>query len=132
MVRYSKGVIEVGAAVAVEEGAGAVRGRLPLGLADHEGGAGELGDRRSVFEMHAGHHHDRDLARLEVALAQLGGDVFAGGEGRLAGACRERAEVRPRVCRNRGVQAGVDEDRPGAGSIRKVRTFERRVFAHVL
>jgi hypothetical protein len=27
-----EGVVEVGAAVAVEEGAGAVRGRLPLGL----------------------------------------------------------------------------------------------------
>ena len=92
----------------------AVGGRLPLGLADDEGRAGELGDRRGVVEVQVGHHHDRDLARVEAALAQLRGDVFAGLEGRLAEAGAERAEVLLRVGGDRGVQAGVDEDRAGA------------------
>jgi hypothetical protein len=64
-----------------------------------------------VVEVHVGHHHDRDLAGLEAALAQLRWHVFAGLEGRLARAGRECAEVLLRVGRDRGMQAGVDEDR---------------------
>ena len=40
-----------------------------------------------------GHHHDRDLAGVDAALAQLRRDVFAGLQGRLAEPVAEAAEV---------------------------------------
>ncbi len=62
-----------------------------------------------------GHHDDRDLAGVEAALAQLRGHVFARLQRRLAEAGAEPAEVLAPAGGDRGVKAGVDEDRPGAG-----------------
>ena len=110
-----EGVVEVGAAVAVEQRPRAGRGGVPLGLAEDEGRVGELGDRRGVVDVHVGHHHDRDLTGVEAALAQLRRNVLAGLERRVAEAVAEAAEVLLAVGGDRGVQAGVDEDRAGAG-----------------
>jgi hypothetical protein len=61
--------------------------------------------------MQVGHHHRRDVRVVDAALAQLrrgslvGTHVDVPVEQR-----RQAAEVRARLHRNRGVEAGVDED----------------------
>src|SRR5207344_494499 len=109
-----EGVFEVGPAVAVEQRSRPGRGGMPLDLADDEGRVGELRDRRAVVDVQVGHDDDRNLAWVEAALAQLGWNVLALLQGRLAEASAEGAEVLLAVGRDRGVQAGVDEDRAGA------------------
>jgi hypothetical protein len=68
-----------------------------------------------VIHVQVGHHHDRQLRGLDSAPAELGRDVLFGRQLGLADAGRDGAEVLARIGCDRGMQAGVDEDRAGAG-----------------
>ena len=107
-------VVELALDVAVEL---AVLGSgRPLRSADEERRAGVLRDRAGVVDVQVRHQHDLDVRGLDAALAQLRRGRLVGGHlDALEGDLREAAEVRRRVGGDRGVEAGVDQDRPGAG-----------------
>lgn len=85
----------------------------PFPLIDDEGGLREVLHRARVVEVQVGHDHGRDLARAHPAIEQLPSDGLLRREAEGEGTA-ELAELLAGTVSDALVQAGVDQDIPGA------------------
>lgn len=104
-------LVEMCVAVALTEPAGACR--LPFGAVDDERRVRELGRAAGVVAVKMRHDDDADLLGLDAERAQSRGGRLVAFHSRGQQPCLTMAQARARVLCDRGVEAGVDQQRSG-------------------